>query len=357
MITLVFCGDLRYCPYIKRYTERLDAYKCEYEVLFWNRAGLELELPKNYYYYDSPSDESLGKFKKLFDFWGFKRWVEHHILSQKCDGLILLSTLTAILLSNKLKKYKGKYIFDIRDYSYENIGFFKKIECKVINNSYFTAISSKGFKTFLPKHDYVIAHNFNRNEMIDTPAFIRQECPLKLVWNGTVRFFDFQKRYLDALKNDERFLMIYHGTGTDLLQYKEYCRGNKIFNVEFTGAYDNKNKKNLLKDAAILNNCYGGKDGDQLKYAVSNRYYDGLIYHIPQLVEPEGFKTSITEKGKVGIALNADDSFADNLYSYYMKIDAEKFDMACKSELEKIIAEDDIYIKKIDDFIKKIGQE
>ena len=121
------------------------------------------------------------------------------------NKVILLSTLTGILLFDKLKKYNKKYIFDIRDYSYEHIYVFRKIEKKLIKNSYFTAISSKGFKSFLPKHDYIVAHNFNRNEMIEMPKFKKHDLPLKLVWNGTVRFFDFQKQYLDLLKNDIRF--------------------------------------------------------------------------------------------------------------------------------------------------------
>lgn len=355
MIILIFCGDIKYCPYLTRYTERLDEKKIEYEVLFWNRGRFEIDKPKNYYYYDMPSDESKGKVDKLFDFLRFRKWIKNHISSHPCDGIIALSTLTGILLGDVLKKFKNRYVFDIRDYSYENIALFRKIEKKVVYDSYFTAISSKGFEAFLPEHDYVIAHNFNRNEMIECPNFIKREVPIKLVWNGTVRFFDYQKNYLDALKNDPRFMMVYHGMGTDLNKYQQYCTENNIKNVIFTGAYDNKDKFKLLKDAAILNNCYGGRDGDQLRYAVSNRYYDGLIYHIPQLVETEGYKASITEKDKVGIALDASESLADQLYEYYMNIDKEEFDKNCNNALKLIVEEDNMYIKKIDEFITSIG--
>lgn len=356
MITLIFCGDLRYCPYIKRYTERLDKKGHKYEVLFWNRAGLRLDLPKNYYCYNIPSSESLDKLKKLIDFWGFRKWVISHLKTHSCDGLILLSTLTAVLLSNKLKIFSHRYIFDIRDYSYENIRFFRIIESTIIKNSFFTAISSKGFKKFLPKYDYVIAHNFNRNEIPDLHYWTKKEFPLKLVWNGTVRFFDFQKHYLDELKNDNRFIMVYHGTGTDLEKYKKYCEKENIKNVEFTGAYDNKDKEKLLKDAAILNNSYGGREGDELRYAVSNRYYDGLIYRIPQLVEAEGYKASITESNKVGIALDANGYFADKLASYYVSINEIEFNQDCEAALDLVLNEDNNYINSIDKFINEIEE-
>lgn len=357
MITLVFCGDLKYCPYIKRYIERLDEKKADYEVLFWNRGNFTLDLPENYFYYDSPSDQALGKVRKLFDFYGFKKWVDKHIASHKCDGIIFLSTLTAIMLSDDLDKFKDNFIFDIRDYSYEHIGFFRKIEEKAIRNSFFTSISSKGFKSFLPEYDYVIAHNFNRCEIPEAPRFIKKEVPLRLVWNGTVRYFDFQKKYLDALKNDERFELVYHGSGTDLEKYREYCEKNDIKNVLFTGPYDNREKENLLKDAAILNNCYGAKNSDKVKHAVSNRFYDGLIYRIPQLVETGSFKAGFVQKTGTGIALDAADGFADKLYSYYMSINEKEFEAACENVLNEVICEDNRYISMIDSFIEKINQE
>lgn len=353
MISLIFCGDLKYCPYLSRYTERLEKLKITYRVLFWNRGDFQLNFPDNYVCYDSPSSENLGKLQKMKDFMGFRKWIMKQLKEYPSDGLILLSTLTGVLLFDKLKRYNGKYIFDIRDYSFENVDIFRKIERNVIKGSAFTAISSKGFKAFLPEHDYIIAHNFNRNEMIDKPTFIKKEAPLKLVWNGTVRFFDFQKKYIDALKNDNRFLMVYHGAGTDLEKYKSYCEKNEIKNVVFTGPYDNKDKYKLLEDADILNNCYGGRDGDQLRYAISNRFYDGLIYRTPQLVEKDGYKASVTEKEGVGIALDASELFADKLYDYYMQIDPTKFEQACKDALKEIIEEDNFYIRKIDEFIQQ----
>lgn len=351
MITLIFCGDLKYCPYLSRYTERLKDKREPYEVLFWNRGDFTLNISQEYFYYDSPSAENLNKVYKLIDFLKFRSWIKEHISKSKPDKLIFLSTLTGILLCDLIKKYNHRYIFDIRDYSYENISLFRRAEKKLIDNSFFTAISSEGFTAFLPQHKYIIAHNFNRNELINNIKFIKYQTPLKIVWNGTVRFFDFQKNYIEALKNDERFLMIYHGAGTDLDKYKEYCKINNIKNVVFTGPYDNKDKNKLLQGAAILNNCYGGRDGDQLKYAISNRFYDGLIYHIPQLVEPHGYKASTTKKKAVGISLKADKRLADKLFEYYMNLPPDMFDASCESTLEEIIEEDDEYITNIDSFI------
>ncbi|VBB39415.1 conserved hypothetical protein [uncultured Spirochaetota bacterium] len=352
MITLIFCGDLRYCPYLKRYTERLEKANVDYEVLFWNRAGLSLDVPPNYHYYDRSSAESLGKIKKIKDFFGFKVWVFKHLEISKPHGLIMLSTLTGILLYEKTKKIP--YVFDIRDYSYENIGVFKELEERIIRLSSFTCISSKGFKAFLPEYPYIIAHNFNRSEIPEVREFKKKNYPLKIVWNGTVRFFEYQKNYIDLFKNDDRFLLIYHGTGLELEQYKAYCVSKQVKNVIFTGAYDNSNKKKLLIDAAILNNCYGGRSGDELKYAISNRFYDGIVNCIPQIVEPSGYKASVSENNHIGIALGPTQDAPDRLFTYYDAIDENEFVYSCSKLLTEIIEEDDLYIAEIDKFIRNI---
>lgn len=356
MISIIFCGDIKYCPYLSRYTARLDTVKAEYEVLFWNRSFFNLDVEKNYSYYDSPSAEDLGKVKKLIDFLGFRKWVKKQLLTSKPDGIIFLSTLSGVLLWDIAKKYKRKYIFDIRDYSYENIGLFKRVEKRIITESYFTAISSKGFKAFLPEHDYIIAHNFNRNDMVKTFCFEKQQEPYKIVWNGTVRFFECQRQYLDVFKNDPRFCMVYHGTGTDLEKYKKYCQDNEIINVKFTGVYDNKDKMTLVQDAAFLNNCYGGRGGDELRYAISNRFYDGIVYHIPQIVESNGYKAEETKRFGVGMEVVPSIDLPDKMYQYYKSLDEKKFNKACDQALAEIIAEDDNYIKQIDNFVSAFGR-
>lgn len=355
MISIIFCGDIRYCPYLTRYTDRFQNPNADYEVLFWNRAGLELDVPANYKYYDSPSAEDLGKVQKLVDFLGFRKWVKKQLKQSKPNGIIFLSTLSAVLLWDVAKKFNNHYVFDIRDYSYENIGLFKKIENKIIINSYFTAISSKGFKAFLPEHEYVIAHNFNRKDMAVPYNFSKKNVPYQIVWNGTVRFFDYQKKYLNVFKNDSRFIMVYHGAGIDLEKYKQYCNDNGINNVRFTGAYDNRDKAKLIEDAAFLNNCYGGRDGDELRYAISNRFYDGLVFHIPQIVEAGGYKAGETTRLNVGLSVEPTTDLPDKLFYYYNSLRSDSFDLSCEIALNEVISEDDNYIQRIDDFITKYG--
>lgn len=353
MIALVFCGDIKYCPYINRYIERLEKANANYKVYFWNRSNFELNLSDHYVYYNETSELTRNKIQKFFDFIKFRKWLVQQLSVNHHEKIIALSTLSGVFLGKFLYSKRGKYIFDIRDYSYEHIKPFYAIEKKVINNSSFTAISSAGFKVFLPEHNYIIAHNFNRNDIIEGVKFKKTCEKINFVWNGVIRYFEFQRHYLDALKNDPRFNIIFHGDGPELNSFKEYCAKNGFKNVTFTGSYSNSNKTTLLENADLLNNCYGYEKnaGNKLKYAVSNRFYDGIIYHIPQLVEPEGYKPTWAKQAGIGESFVVDQNFADRLYNYYININEEGFDKSCDIVLEKVICEDDEYIMKIDSFI------
>ncbi len=352
MVALLFCGDLKYCPYLKRYIERLEEKGIDYTVYFWNRSHASLELDAHYKYFDSYSKLKKGKLSKLFDFIKFRRWLIAQLRADRPEKLVLLSTLTGVFLSDYVHRNKSDYLFDIRDYSYEHVPPFYAAEKRVIRESAATVISSRGFCAFLPEHDYIIAHNFHRKEIRGVYRYQPPKGPIKVVWNGVMRYFEFQTQYLRALANDERFLMVYHGDGPDLEDYRAFCAREGIENVIFTGAYNNADKEALLSDAAILNNCYGylGKS-NKVKYAVSNRFYDGMIYHIPQVVEPEGYKTDWLHRAGIGVDLTPDEHFADRLYEYCTTIDAEAFDRACDAALSQVLAEDDRYIATIDAFI------
>jgi hypothetical protein len=354
MIGIVCIGNIKYSPYLEKYVKILEDEQKEYEVLFWSRDNSDNLYPDNFICFDKNSDLGQHGIIKSVRFLQYGLWLKNIIGFKKYDGLIILTTLSGIILwSTILMKYKDKYIFDIRDYSYEKYKLFFHLEEKIIKYSMFTCISSIGFKEFLPpKYDYVIAHNFNYNDLNLRKAFKKKPkgSVINLVWNGIVRYFDHQSAIIDRLKNDSRFNIIYHGSGPELDKFKKYCSDNKINNVFFTGAYDNNTKYLLLNDADILNNSYAIKN--EVKYAISNKYYDGVIYAIPQLVEVNSFKHKKVSELGIGIGLDVhNNGFANQLYDYYFDINAIDFNESCNKELQSILKEDEVYLKKISEFV------
>ncbi|MEK5585138.1 hypothetical protein MKZ21_23095 [Paenibacillus sp. FSL P2-0536] len=355
MVGLIFIGDINFCPYLEKYTSVLQEKNIEYEVLFWNRENKNFDLPTNYIYFNKKSRYRKNPVFKILEFMQFSLWLQRIIIKKKYSKLIILSTLSGMFLANVLlKKYPGKYVFDIRDYSYEHIKFFSLLEEKLIKKSFFTCISSQGFKEFLPKnYPYVMAHNFNSKDLSISRKFEKKglDRPLNLVWNGTVRYFEHQEKILSKLANDKRFNIIYHGMGSDYELYINFCEKMGFSNIKFTGNYNNLEKEKLLKDADILNNSYGTKKEMEVKYAMANRYYDGLIYKIPQLVEINTFKHKKVQEIEVGIGIDiASENLADLLYEYYCNINETQFNYNCNQEIGGILKEDNLYIDKIKEF-------
>jgi hypothetical protein len=356
MIGIIFVGDLKYCPYLDKYLKVCKEQEKDYEVLFWNRENDNCSYPDNYIYFNKKSELNRHPITKLADFIQFGVWVKNTIATKKYNRLIVLSTLSGIFIADiLLKKYKKNYILDVRDYSYERYKPFYVLEEKLIRNSRFTCISSAGFKEFLPQnYEYIIAHNFNYSDLKLSKNFKKKEkgSVINFVWNGAVRYFDHQSHIISRLKNDSRFNVVYHGSGPELDKFKTYCGDNQINNVCFKGAYDNRIKSSLLENADILNNSYGTKNENKVKYAIANKYYDGLIYGIPQLVELNSFKHKKVSELGVGIGLDVySKDFADQLYDYYFNVDEEKFNESCVKELNSILEEDAIYLNSIKEFI------
>jgi len=356
MFGIIFISDLKYCPYLDKYLKVLNNSQAKYDVIYWDRENRGAYYSSNYIAFKKKSNLNKHKLFKFIDFIQFAKWLSNLIEERKYSKLIVLSTLPGIFIVNTLlKKYQNRYIFDIRDYSYEGIKPFYILEKKIIDNSYFTCISSEGFKEFLPKeYAYIMAHNFNYNDLKYRKKFKKKKkgSVINVVWNGSIRYFDHQSQIIDKLKNDARFNIFYHGTGPEIDMFKNYCNSNKINNVIFTGEYQNSSKYKLLSDADILNNSYGTKKEMEIKYALSNKFYDGIIYGIPQLVEENSFKHRKVEELGVGIGLDVRrGDFADRLYEFYFDIDEERFNISCKEELNRILEEDKLYLARIQDFV------
>ena len=356
MIGLIFIGDLIYCPYIEKYKNILNENEIEYEILYWNRSGMEDERDSRYIGFDRCSQLNKSKVFKLKDFCEFRKWLKTEIIKRNYTKLILLSSLSGMLIFDLIgKKYKNKYLYDIRDYSYEKIKLYYLIEKKVIRNSALTTISSKGFLEFLPLNEkYIYTHNMSLTDCKQKKKFVKTtQRKLNFVWMGAVRYFEHQSKIIEKLDKDGRFNIIFHGSGPELELFKSFVKERDLKNVSFTGRYQNTDKEKLLEKADILNNSYTIKK-IRTKYALSNKFYDSIIYHIPQLVEEGCYKAELLKNYSIGIALDINDEyFAEKLYQYYRNINENEFNRSCDKLLEELVIEEKQCIRAIQEFLNK----
>lgn len=357
MTGIVYMGNLKYCPFLDKYLIVLCQLKQEFEIIYWNRDCLVEPLPHcTIHVFKRKSELSKSKLMKIFDFYSFSRFAVAKIIERGYDRLIILTTLTGIFLFNLLmSKYKGKYIFDIRDYSYEDIVLYKWLEDRLIKHSAFTCISSKGFLDFLPsKYQYVMAHNFLYSDLeVNRERKMRRNKaagPIRIVFLGAIRYFEHFAGIIRRFENDSRFILVFHGNGEDYLKLRDFCNSQGFQNVQLTGEYNNTDKPNILAEADIINYHY--KIDKSTKRATANKFYDGIIYKIPQLTNEGDLAGLRVCEGGVGISIGLEDTdMADKVYDYFRKLDYKTFDDNCNKILNNVLEEDRIYVERIKDFL------
>ena len=261
----------------------------------------------------------------------------------------MLDTLSGFLISSELKR--GKYIYEIRDYSYEKFLIYRYIEKKLIAKSYTTFISSPGFKAFLPSEDYMIFHNIahsDQEDFLSEDRNHRESDVIILVWAGTIRYYETQLK-IRQLKNDERFRIYYHGDGYDLKRLNDICRKEKIKNVFFTGRYDESEKIDLMRKADMILNAYDIDIGEEVRYALSNRFYDALMLGLPQIVEKDSYKCKIVRKYDLGIVM--DDNLKKNIIESADRFRDAKFRIKCRRFYDLCRKENVHSLEKIRSFL------
>ncbi|EOU1697809.1 hypothetical protein LTX13_002037 [Clostridium perfringens] len=367
MIGIIFIGDIRFCPYLKRYTNILDENFIKYKIIFWDRNPSEKKTfdfsSNNIKIFNKNSKLKKNPLKKLKDFFHFRRFVIHELKRESYSKLILLSTMSGVIIFDYiLKKYKYKYIFDYRDTSYENYLMFKLLLNKLIKYSSFTCISSKGFKEVLSnKFNYIDSNNLNYNELElvrkksikekfvkDTEE--KDNFVINLSYFGFIRDFNGIKKFINVFKNDSRFFLYYHGDGPDYLRLKNYCIEKSIKNVEFTGYYDINKKIELMKNTDVINDYY--EFNKNIKYCTANKVYDSMVYKKIILVNKKAYDFKVISKYKLGLGIDIDselnlDLLYQDIKNKILNINIDDFN----NSLNEVIEEDRKYNKEIKKFL------
>ncbi len=352
MIGIIFLLNLEYAPYLTRYTDIFDASNTKYEIITWNRLP-ETTKELNLVTYSKPAALGDSKIKKLADFYSYRRFLIDTINKNNYDKLILLTTLTGIMLMPFIKKkYRNRYILDIRDYTFENYSIYRWIEKSLIEGSRYTMISSPGFKTFLPKNfNYMTVHNIIPKEMDYTQTCTSCDDKIRIVFIGAVRYFDTDKKIVDAFGNDERFEIYYHGYGVTYEKLKTYVEG-KYNNIFVTGKYDRNDKPKLMRNATVINGYYD-EHLTLNQQLVSNKYYDALIYKVPFWGNPNTYVGKISIEQGFGLNVVLDADVKDNLYNELMHMNRNVFIQSCERNLKLVLEEDRAFQKGVLNFINE----
>ncbi len=351
-IAVISFSNKKYMPYLFFYRKILDATKVEYDFYTWNRYNEEFQREKNEVCFEKKCSTYIAL--KAFYFIKWRRWIISHLTKNRYDKIIVLTTIPAILLSNFLiREYRDNYIFDIRDYTYEKLSFYKRCVTKLINYSYMTCISSAGFYRFLDNHPKIhIVHNLSdigKYDMVSSLDFEK----VNIGYLGTLGYIKYNKSLIHQLRNKDDVCLYYMGSYIGKHNnIEDYAKENNCKNVYFGSAFNNSEKSKLYYDLQInMINAVYGNDSLLVSSALPNKLYDCLQLKIPILVSKGTYLGEIVEKYGLGIAIDVNDNIYEKIRNYADGFDEKQFIDSVDKYLSIVIKEHQNTVIQIKQFL------
>ncbi len=354
-ILIIGFAKIKYMPYLNLYLDFLNREKNDIHLIYWNRDLKSEDISKldgitlhEFYRYQ---EDDVNKLSKIASFIEFRKFAEK-ILEEKFDFIITLHSLCSVILSETLiEEYKNRYIFDYRDYTYENVPAFKKKIDLLIKNSYKTFISSDAFKEYLPNEDkkFLTSCNFTESKFCGNSNKRPSGQPIRIGYWGFIRDKKTNLKIIEKLGNDNRFELHYYGREQGVaFELKDYVKKNSIKNIFFHGEYNPEEKSGFACETDIIHNIFEDK---AMRYAVSNRFYDAIIFKKPLLSYEHSYMGRLSVEKGLGLAVNPESKdFADEICNYYENLDFSEFVKLCEEEKLRVIEKTD----KMTDVIKNI---
>lgn len=347
-IALITPNNIWFSPYVKIYTRKFDELNVEYDIISWNREGrLEEGIQYNHQL------KSRNPIVLLWAYMKFASFVRKTVRKNNYDKLIVFTPQSAIFLAGFLKrKYKDKYIFDYRDLSLEQKAIFKKPFLTVLQNSAANVISSPGFKQYLPQgFNYIISHNFDINVVKE--AITRNGTPLgtngiSVLTIGAIRK-DMNPEVIDALGNKDGVNLSFVGKGPASKELEDYVNLKGYKNIEFTGFYQKAEEPQIIAKCNFINIFYPQIPSHQT--AVSNRFYNSLIYKRPMIVTKDSTQGDYAEKYNIGLAITDCHDLDIKLKSYLESLDYPSYCKRCNELLHELLKDYDEWKKIIVTFV------
>ncbi len=338
------------CPYADIYARLLERHGVDYDIISFNR---KLDKEDTKYHFDYRLSNSSNALVKMIANIRYCSFVKQVLKKERYDRLVVFSSQLGIgLLKTLRSEYWGRYIFDFRDLSVEQhlMYPFKKL----LENSYMNVISSPGFKKVLPVgYEYNICHNLNIN--IAEKAVQKE---IKGEWHvgkrhiitiGGIRDYEANVKVIDAIKNSETYSLSFVGRGESSEPLSNYCKANRINNVSFVGFYKKDEEAGYIMNSDFINIFYPRLLTHDT--AVSNRFYNSLIYKKPMITTANTTQGDFAAKYKLGVALENCNDLVTKLEDFITGNDFVAYSERCNELLTGFIAEQHIFEDKVLKFV------
>ena len=349
-ILILGFSKIKYLPYMHFFLNCINEKDNDIHLVYWdrdNKADAEVDSNIVLHRYDHKMLDSIPLYKKIIPIMGFGRFARKAINAVEPDFLIVLHSTTAITICQLLAgRYKERYIFDFRDLTYEKNCVYRRLIGSIVKNSVATFTSSDGFREFLPKECTKIytSHNLLASSMVLHKNYNSREKrkqfePIRIAFWGMIRHYTINETIITKLGNDSRFELHYYGRAGERIKGLLQQATQQYKNIFYHGEYLPQDRDKFARNTDLLHNMYDNNDKTMFA-AMGNKYYDGLIYYIPQICSKGSFMGARCEEYGVGIMLDPNvEEFVDTLYEYYRSLDYERFKLNCDSALENVVTQ------------------
>ena len=350
-IALVLPGSIWYAPYVRIYTRILDEQKIDYSIISWNREGDDKPEGVQYNVPCSNGHGSAGW--KAYK--GYIRFIKKTIKEQKFDRIIVFGPqMTCLLSFYLLWHFRGKYMLDYRDLSIEQKPGFKQLYALLLKQSKANVISSPGFKRCLPKCNYYLSHNFDVNAVRnaiaeETEGSYNTKFGIEVLTIGAIRDLSSNMEVVKALANNEGVKISFVGKGGVADTIAEYCEKENIKNVSFTGFYQKQEEAGYVKQSTFLNIFYPRIITHDT--ALSNRFYNSLIYKKPMIVTKGTTQGDYVEKNRLGVALDNCNNLYNELNGFVQKENYKAYAERCNSLLKSFLKDQKAFETAVISFV------
>lgn len=349
---IVTYDDYFNIPYIHFYEDYLKKHHHDYDIVLWNRSRQQVNIPNTYVFTGKDHPSKLGK---IAPFLKWRSFVLALLRKQKYDRLIILTTMPAVLLADLLLgEYRNRFWFDIRDFTYENISFYKKLVGKLIHAATAVSISSPAFRTFLPESDKIyLTHNISNQDAALSHCSLDQHAkPICIGYVGGIQFEHQNQQLLLQFANNPDFRLKYAGKSHLGCDLESFCKKNSIQNAAFHPAFTNDQKPAIYQDIHLIN-CVYGNHNQVVRLLLPNRLYDCVLFKKPIIVSKGTYLEKVVSQYQLGLAVDVEnDNVVQSVTAYLENFDKTAFEAGCAHFLEKVQTEITAYYNALHAFCR-----
>lgn len=342
-IGLIIPANIKYAPYVQYYLQYFDQNGIIYEVISWNKCGINEDVAYSYSF--KVNDKNL--LFKIIGYIGYAAFVYKILKFREYDGIIIFTIAPAIILHKILiTKYARKFIFDIRDDS-KLKGIFRSAFKELVANAYAIVSSSTEYKKWIGR-EVTICHNVDIKSLHDN-EYINHFCitkPYRIMFAGSFLLeWDTNLKMLKIIGNSKNIKFIFWGPESDeKKRLKKFVEKNVLNNTSFFGTYKKEDIYEFYREKADVVNIIRKKSIIN-KNALPNKFYDAVIAGKPIVVFSHNTAiVNYVRKFNLGFIIT-DDNF--KTFESQLTININNFDSI------KYISGRHAFIKYIEDDYRK----